>query len=188
MYHIKKDKRSQTSAQEIATGFLSCLRTTPLNAITVSDIHRATGISRATFYRLFDTPEDVLHYRFDQMLAESTEETLPQSDESPLSQMEQTVTLALKHHEILKALVDNGRFDLLYLYTEKLFRIQEFSAVLSPSEVSSVELSYIRTQLSMSMVATIITWSQNGYRESPSDIVKILKKHVRIVSKLVEKA
>lgn len=185
MYHIKNDKRSQASAQEIVRGFIACLRTTALSAITVTDVHRATGISRATFYRLFDTPEDVLRYLFDQMLAESLPKTPILPDESPLAHMEQTVALALKHHEILKALVDNGRFDLLYLYTEKLFRIQEYSTVLFPSEVTQTELYYICAQLSMSIVATIIAWTQNGYKESPSDIVEILKKHIRISSRLI---
>lgn len=186
MYHIKNDKRSQGSAEEISKGFLTCLRSTPLNAITVSDIHRATGVSRATFYRLFDTPEDVLRYQFDQMIAESMQETQHNQNDSPLTYMEKTVASGLKHYEILKALVDNGRFDLLYLYTEKLFRIEEFSSILSPSEANPIELSYIRVQLSMSMVATIIAWAQNGHQETATEIVEILKKHIQIVSKLIQ--
>ena len=67
MYHIKSDKRSQASAVQIVRGLQECLKNTPLKAVTVSDIHRITGISRATFYRLFDTPEDVLVYQLDQM-------------------------------------------------------------------------------------------------------------------------
>lgn len=65
MYHIKSDRRSQATAAEIVRGMQECLKTTPLKSITVMDIHRVTGISRATFYRLFDTPEDVLIYQLD---------------------------------------------------------------------------------------------------------------------------
>ena len=46
MYHIKTDKRSQTSASQIVQGLQECLKTTPLKAVTVSDIHRVTGIMR----------------------------------------------------------------------------------------------------------------------------------------------
>lgn len=52
----KNDKRSTASARELVRGLMECLKEKPMNAITVSDIHRATGVSRATFYRLFDTP------------------------------------------------------------------------------------------------------------------------------------
>ena len=68
MYHIKSDRRSQASANELARGLNVCLKSMPLSTITVSDLHRITGISRATFYRLFDTIEDVLVYQCDQML------------------------------------------------------------------------------------------------------------------------
>ena len=53
MYHIKSDQRSQSSAAVIVRGLQECLKNTPLKSITVTDIHRVTGISRATFYRLF---------------------------------------------------------------------------------------------------------------------------------------
>lgn len=80
MYHIKTDKRSQTSASQIVQGLQECLKTTPLKAVTVSDIHRVTGISRATFYRLFDTPEDVLIYQLDQITESAVDSYDAQSD------------------------------------------------------------------------------------------------------------
>ena len=60
MYHIKKDKRCQQSAQMIIEGLNQCLAEKEFAKITVSDIQRKTGVSRATFYRLFDDTSDVL--------------------------------------------------------------------------------------------------------------------------------
>ena len=165
MYHIKPDKRSQSSAAEIARGLEECLKTKSLKAVTVSDIHRVTGISRATFYRLFDTPEDVLHYEFEQMLSKSAEQNTRKTSMAPREIFEQTIAMGMERHELLKALVDNGRFDLLYQYTEKSFRALDASFFMFSPEMEPIEREYTISHLSMAMVATLITWAKNGRRE-----------------------
>lgn len=184
MYHIKSDKRSQSSAAEIVRGMRECLRTTPLTSITVSDIHRVTGISRATFYRLFDTPEDVLRYQYDQLL-EVVSARLSQKEYTPGTLFEATIALGMENHEFLKAMVDNGRFDLLYQYTEKSFRMLDSSGSLFCEDMGPVQREYTISHLSMAMVATLITWARNGRRETAAEVVQYLKGYVKIVSELV---
>ena len=186
MYHIKSDKRSQSSAAEIARGLQECMKTIPLKSVTVSDIHRATGISRATFYRLFDTPEDVLYYRLDQ-LVEGAEDYYENQRELPLAKiLEGTIALGIGHHEFLKALIDNGRFDLLYQYTEKNFRSLDAKRAIFPKDMEPLEREYVISHLSMGMVATQITWARNGQRETAADLVRYLKGYVQVVSGLIE--
>ncbi len=50
MYHIKQDKRAQTSVELICTGLKQCLREKSFENITISDIQRISGVSRSTFY------------------------------------------------------------------------------------------------------------------------------------------
>lgn len=180
MYHIKEDRRSQASAESIAGGLQECLKTMPLKSITVSDIHRASGVSRATFYRLFDTPDDVLHYQFDRMAQEAGEMV------DPLKQLERTISQGMEYHEFIKALVDNRRFDLLYEYTEKSFRRLDMQHALFSDSMSKVEREYVLTNLSMAMVATLITWTRNGRRETAADVVEYLRRYVRFLNGLVE--
>jgi len=189
MYHIKSDRRSQASALEIVRGLQECLKTTPLKAITVSDIHRVTGISRATFYRLFDTPEDVLIYQLDQMtegVAGTFEKKVQLSTEQL---MEETISLGLQNHEFLKALVDNGRYDLLFQYTEKSFRrLLDSMQLVIPQNVNSTEREYIIAHLSMGMVASQITWARNGHRETAKDLLRYLKRYTQVVMEMVKDA
>lgn len=65
MFHIKPDKRSQTSAKLIVGGLYACLAVKPFSGISISDIQRESSVGRATFYRLFDTVTDVLEYECD---------------------------------------------------------------------------------------------------------------------------
>lgn len=62
MYHIKNDKRCQKSAARIGEAFRTVLAGKQLSEITVTDIQKASGVGRSTFYRLFDNIDDVLLY------------------------------------------------------------------------------------------------------------------------------
>ena len=187
MYHIKQDKRSQASAAEIVRGLEECLKTKPLTAVTVSDIHRVTGISRATFYRLFDTPEDVLHYQFRQMAEATMAAHSADWQENPDSLLEATIALGMKNHEFLKAVVSSGRFDLLSQYTEQTFRLLDEAHPLFSKDMSAVEREYVLSHLSMGMVATLITWSKNGRKESPAEAVEYLKRYVQVLWEMVQR-
>ena len=184
MYHIKPDKRSQASALEIVRGLEICLKNKPLKEITVTDLHRITGISRATFYRLFDTPEDVLHYQFAQMAEESLVNHSDNWQENPDKLMEGTIAQGMQNNEFLKAVVANGRFDLLYLYTEQNFRVLDEKAAILPKGMEPIEREYVLSQLSMAMVAILITWSKNGRKESPGEIVQYLKRYAQLLQGL----
>lgn len=186
MYHIKSDRRSQTSAAEIVRGLQECLNTTPLKSITVTDIHRVTGISRATFYRLFDNPEDVLIYQLDQMTEASADIYLTQQDMSSSQLLEKTMELGLQNHDFLKALMENGRYDLLFAYTERNFRKLDQYKRFFPENISKEEREYVIAHLSMSMVANLITWARNGQLESVKDILRYQKRYLQVMGSLME--
>jgi len=185
MYHIKSDRRSQASAAEIVLGLQECLKTTPLKAITVSDIHRVTGISRATFYRLFDNPEDVLIYQLDQMTEESADIYLTGSELSSAQLLEKTMELGLKNHDFLKALVVNGRHDLLFAYTERSFRKLDHHKQIFPEDMTKEERNYVIAHMSMSMVASLITWARNGQKETVRDIMRYQKRYLQMMGSLM---
>ena len=186
MYHIKSDRRSQSSAAEIVLGLQECLKSTPLKAITVFDIHRVTGISRATFYRLFDTPEDVLIYQLDQMTEASADIYLNQSELSSSQLLEKTMELGLRNHDYLKALVVNGRYDLLFSYTERNFRKLDDHKRFFPEDMTKEERDYVIAHMSMAMVANLITWARNGQRETVQDIMRYQKRYLQVMGSLME--
>lgn len=185
MYHIKSDRRSQSSAAEIARGLQECLKTTPLKSITVSDIHRTTGISRATFYRLFDTPEDVLIYQLDQMTESAADAYDSQQGIPTVRLLEETIDMGLQNHEFIRALVENGRLDLLFQYTEKSFRRLDNKRPIFLQNMEKSERDYIIAHLAMTMVASQISWSRNGQKETARDLIRYLKRYSQIIAEMV---
>lgn len=185
MYHIKEDRRSQASAAEIVRGLQECLKSEPLRAITISDIHRATGISRATFYRLFDNPEDVLLYQLDQMTESAMRAYEGGRRLTTAELLEQSIALGLENYTFLRALVENGRLDLLFSYTEKSFRKLDRDNRLFPGNMDPAEREYVIANLSMAMVASQITWARNGRKESPQELMRYLRRYTATMMELL---
>ncbi|GEM_PF-5850719 len=71
MYHISKDKRAARSAALIYDGLLECMKKKPFDAVTISDLQKASGVARTTFYRAFDNLSDVLYWKCDTCFSEA---------------------------------------------------------------------------------------------------------------------
>lgn len=186
MYHIKNDKRARSSAAEITKGMYRCLQTTPLSSVTVSDLHRETGISRATIYRLFDTPEDILIYQIDCTMDWVSKYHEEHKGEPPAKVFEGVLNLGLENHELVEALVKNGRFDLLHDYTERSFRILDdiFSAFVK--EMNEIEADYVLSNLAMNMVSSLSTWVRRGRMETAEQLFGYTRRFLQVMNFMTE--
>lgn len=66
MYHKKNDKRSKQSCEWIYEALCELLKEKDFSNITVTDVVNKANIGRTTFYRNFDTLEDVLRFKCDE--------------------------------------------------------------------------------------------------------------------------
>ena len=67
MIHVKEDKRAKRSAELLLDGLVICMNQKDFTEISVSDLQKASGVSRATFYRLFDNVQDVLAFKCEEL-------------------------------------------------------------------------------------------------------------------------
>lgn len=188
MYHIKSDKRSQASAEEIIRGLHRILETTPLHSVTISALHQETGISRATFYRLFDTPEDVLIYQLDQMVVQMSMYFEKHQAVTPIQAFEGMVVQGLQYPEMLESLVKNGRIDLLASYMEKYFMLYQAKYSSFPDTIREEEKEYLVTNICMNLVATLVTWVRRGRKETPEQVVQFIKQQWQMIAKMTAEA
>ena len=184
MYHIKSDRRSQRTAAEIGRGLLECLEEKHLSAITVTDIHRATNISRATFYRLFDNIDDVLDYLCEQSSQE--ELVLAEQSDDPTMLFTRMLAQGLENPSLLKALVENGRYDLIFRYTERRYRLIRSLMPEQIRELDEASYEYMISALAMNMVATMVTWHHRGRVDTAEDITRYTAEYLKAMSALVE--
>ncbi len=174
MYRINDNKRVQRSACLIKDAMLSCLAHKSFHEITVSDIQRLSGVSRATFYRIFDNTSDVLAFHC-HLLVEDI--------------LEQATSLSLHSYKefllfLFEALLDN------HLFLETVFRsdCEELllNALLSNSmhrhaqetypQADEKEMDYLISGICGFLIGILRTWIKHGRQETPEELFEIINK------------
>ena len=147
MYPIKHDKRAESSVELICAAVLELLETKPLGEITISDVQRRSTVSRSTFYRNFDSLEDVLALLCDRGFDE----------------------IAAGSAAVLEALVRTGRADILAESLKKLLlRSKELPGM------DEARLDYFAANTGYVMTGILATWLRRGRRESEEELADIL--------------
>lgn len=114
MYHISKDARANRSAEMVCNGLEACLKEKPLSEIRVSNIYERAGVSRATFYRLFDNVNDVFAYTCDKIRTDIMESVKTLSFPNKREQVLYGIKRWLAHEPLMKALVDNNLYAIFF--------------------------------------------------------------------------
>ena len=63
--------KQETMKYRLAQAIRECMKTTPVDKITVREIVQTCGTTRQTFYRHFTDKYDLINWYFDKLLAES---------------------------------------------------------------------------------------------------------------------
>ena len=185
MYHLTQHLRVRHTAANLGQGLLKCLENKPLRDVTVSDLHSATGVSRATFYRLFDAPEDVLIYLCDRYKQELMSDLEAQDFTAPKDLFLDPMRFAMKNHTLLETLVRNHRDDLLDdvhdaavgFFVDKFDLFQGFT----PDE-----LQFARALFHSMMTETLVLWVRRGRQETPEQLLEYTRKYSGALDRLLK--
>lgn len=184
MYHIKADKRAQTSASLIGKALLQLLHEKEFGQITITDIQRASGVGRATFYRLFDNTADVLAYLCDDTMAHILAHQRAREGRSARESILFFIGEWMQSETLLQALFDANHMDVLYRSMQRL--AAEGGQYFFPGEhVSPVQFDYIVSIAATAMAGGLFAWVRHGKTESAEDIYKLLEGAVDIFARML---
>ena len=164
MYHIKQDKRAQTSVELICTGLKQCLREKSFENITISDIQRISGVSRSTFYRNFDRIEDVLALMCDRVFEEAFAAGYANISEAVFRTW-------FRHADMIETIVGIDRGDMLYA------SLRRCAAGLRgglPGFGDAALFDYLVSIIASSMMGIMVTWVERGRRESEEELKNMI--------------
>jgi len=65
MYRLTNNKKTHQSANLIFDALCELIKRKEFSDISITELVKCAGVGRATFYRLFDSPKDVLQYKCD---------------------------------------------------------------------------------------------------------------------------
>lgn len=173
MIKVGADKRKKHSAELLVNGLITCMETKAFTEINISDLQRASGVSRATFYRLFDDVQDVLAYQCQTMAAEIPKQYHAVSVKNRESFLLFSLRYWLEQHRFLEAIFVSGRADILQnaLLGNAAFLREEF-----PIEGITPETMDYLISASMSILSgLLLTWVKHGKKETPEQLIEIFK-------------
>ena len=186
MYHIKDEPRSLKTANAFSEAMLELLSARPLSEVSVSDLYRKTGIARSTFYRLFDTPEDVLYYLCDQFVKTASKKFDGRVFEDIRELSIASINLSIEHHELLEILIRNHRQDLLSeLFAANFRNISARIPILEGLDENT--FVYVQGLLYNTMVSIQTTWFLRGRKESPEQLYAYLQEYAEILRRTLRK-
>lgn len=174
MYHIRKDKRAERSAELIYDGLRQCLAHKSFDRITVTDVQKASGVARTTIYRCFDNLSDILYWRCDLAFREALHAVRPTSEPNEPELIRGYFAYWTEHSDILKLLIDINRQDIIYACHMKNAEIlaQSYGALPGFDEISSRYFMAIRTGVT---IGVLRAWLEGGRKENAEELAQILK-------------
>lgn len=178
MYHIKHDKRVYKSANLICDGLAEMLKVKSYYEISITDVCNINGIARTTFYRLFDTLDDVLLYQFDNLFEQSINKYKKDSDLGKYY-AKMILKLAISNKTLITAIVKSRRYDIFLFSTRK--KESQFIQNIEV-EMNKHDLMYCTTILNQIVFVALEIWVENGCKESAEELYSILKRELKIIS------
>ena len=167
MYTKQKNPIAIRSQQMISEGMIRLMKRISYQKITVSDLCEESAVGRKTFYRNFESKEDVIDFQLDQLLREYEEEQNPIPLEKKLHFH---FSFLEKHMEYLTLLYFNGLMPMMYAKFN--FLIPQIMPIWSQNPV---EQRY-RSACIVSMInAVVYVWAEREFEESVDEITKIMK-------------
>lgn len=172
MYHIKSDKRTETSARLITEAVLALMEEQSFDRITISDVQRRSGVSRSTFYRSFDKLEDVLELLCDQ----GFQTAFARGGNVP----EAVFRYWFANSAVLETLVQIHRTDILY---SSFRRTAERHSLMQALKEDDGQYDYFVSLVTSGMVGILTTWVEHGKTETGDEV---LQKFVGAIGTMVE--
>ena len=181
MYHVSNDKRSQKSAQLIWEGMEKALQEKTLHKLRVTDIYEKSFVSRATFYRLFDSVEDVLAYECDLIYFKLTEVVQNATFHSRQELFLCLIEKWLEQEVLIKTLAENNLVSVIYETHMKNRELMK-DIFLKDAVISDAEADYLSAVLATLIPASINVWYLHRKEESPKEIYQAVSHSLNIIA------
>ncbi len=177
MYHIPNDKRAISSADSLEMALYDFLSVREINEISVTDLCHASGVSRATFYRLFDNPIDILRRGLDRTMESIGQEQNELLKSGKAVDIRRNMELLIAHYEPIEAAVRCHRTDLVHTAIETHLSATRAAIIhlCTNTEASNRQIHYI-SHLFVGMMTSMLTaWIKGGKKESPAQLISQMR-------------
>jgi len=186
LYHLTSKIKTHQSAELIYHALCELIKNKNINSITIKELVEEAGVGRATFYRLFDSIEDVLHYKCDASFVDlrqyiiqfrKSEQLIGPTTSTDL--LKPLLRFWYLDSFIIEIIIKINRLDILMSNVESMFSIM-FSQ-LDHNSNSDFQEEYFVSMRSGILFNILVTWIKNKKDIPPDTLADILIKQSRAV-------
>jgi len=174
MYYISNDIRTQKSADLIANALNEYILKKNFTEITVTDLQKASSVSRSTFYRLFDNIVDVLSYQCDKLVSDIIKHIMETSTAITQNIPLIIIQKIMDNEVLLDVLVKSEHMELLSKSHHNMLDILSSHSSF-PKSINSETIDYLNSITTASLISVMSVWVLHGKKESAEEIYQKLK-------------
>ena len=169
----KASMDNQRVKNQITEALFTLLRKKAFSEITITDIVKEAHVARVSYYRNFDSKEEIIETAMDNLRDELMSDIHYDDDEHIFNQnnaqvgFEKALTICLIKKADLLALYHNG-FGSLIQQTFNRYTM-EFAGNMSAHSIERYKLYFI----SGAVTNVLIEWLNGGAKESPKEIANL---------------
>ncbi len=149
----------------------------PLDKINVSELCSEAGINRATFYRHYNVPRDVL-VEMQSQFAEHIQSLLDMTTliKSPYGYVEQLCTYLYEHSDLVKIFIhNNSEEDIICLFDDFFVTLfSEDKSISKEHTLDNNEIKLISAYMAGGGYFMLRRWLLDGIDKSPKEIAKLV--------------
>lgn len=163
---MSNEGRNAYVIEHITDALLKLLREKPMEEISISELCEQAGIGRASFYRNFNSREDILRAYIHGLFREWAKEDA-QGENRSLSAFLRALFAHFERHRDFYALLNQRK--LIYLLKDVII------GLCGPQPGHSKEEAYAKAYIAYTMYGWIEVWFQRGMRETAEEIAEMFQ-------------
>lgn len=164
---FSNEARNTYVIEHITDALLELLRDKPIGDISISELCGLAGIGRASFYRNFDSKEDILRRYMNKIFLEWTDKDEDNEQNKSLGEFLYVMFAHFeKHREFYEVL---NKRNLIYLLKDVI------TGICGPKPEHSKEEAYARAYVAYALYGWIEVWFQRGMQETADEIAGMFK-------------
>ncbi len=156
----KKQELNAFIKECITKALIELMENKPLEDITITELVKKAGVGRVSFYRNFESKEDVLRKQLDGLLEEWGEDYNSRNDPAYFS--ESLLNHYYRNKDFFLLLYRHGLSNLMYESIRQVMKIDE-----SESNIQR----YAKSTIAGLIFGAVDEWMRLGMKETPQEII-----------------
>lgn len=174
---MKSNQRIALTKRLLQEGLLQIMKRKPLDKINVSELCNEAGINRATFYRHYNVPRDVL-VEMQAQFAEHIQATFDMNEliDSPSQYIEQVCNYLYEHSDLIKIFIHNNSEEDITCLFDNYFQtfLGKNETINKSHKFDDTEIKLLSAYMAGGGYFMLRRWLLDDIKKTPKEITQLV--------------